>query len=169
MRRILMLGLLLINGSVVNANDLDLARKLEIETNAIEQVGVKPVPGVFNVALFQGQIPVPNRFLVVMAGSGGGIEFNSLNLEGPTGVIRVGRFEYFQSKYADKYKNLAKRELDKYGLKVVIFEPPHDVPRLAGIQTVVIHDSNQFLLITDQNPRLWEAMLDAYGRTIGAK
>ena len=123
---------------------------------------------VFYINIFRGEMPIPvryklnNRAIDVH-------EFNSNPLPGvkkPIGFIRTGMFKEFMSAYYNQFTGRAKTEEIMYGLHVTIYESNKSKVALKSLKTVLIHDSKEFILITDENSNLWKFMLSSYCKNL---
>lgn len=146
-----------------------------------------PVPGeisniisrskVFYVDVFNGPWPIPDRY-EVMGSSGGGMVrmvsppqtclIGAHVCKKPIGVIRYGKFEkhggpadveQIAPKSGVKFSKDAKSVNKVYhGLKIrILTQRLGNNP--APLQTVVIYNNDEYVLIADQNKDLWKCML----------
>lgn len=151
------------------ANGSGLPDVWQNETARIRSVVYDNSKSVYFIRVFGGLIPLPDRYVLTVT-SGPVLEFNS-RLEvslvpEPTGYIRAGMYQDYLDIYASQFDNRKTTDVDSRGgeLEITLFHPPEGVPALARINTILIHDAKQFLLISDQNPELWKAMLEVYER-----
>jgi hypothetical protein len=158
--------LLLTNGIVSGATVS--AVEVEKEIANIEAADHVGADGIFFIRIFNGLIPIPNRFVINHVTLDGIIELHSMIL-GTTpqipGSITVGPYDKFASRYSNRLTKLKHTDSILSGLHVSVYDTPKGVPIQAEEdKTIVIHDDKQFILILDQNKDLWNAMLKAYVR-----
>lgn len=120
---------------------------------------------VYFVRLFDGLVPVPKRYVLIGRASGVH-ELNSFDLPGAhssvSGVIRLGSLDNYEavrkSYSADRFKVT---ETSRGRVVVERLVPIGEKGRSgSGITHVIVRGDKEFLLVADENGRLWEAMLD---------
>lgn len=95
-------------------------------------------------------------------------EEDAANLPDVTGTIAVREYDQEARELAIKGTGslIAKRAFTKAGLTIVELAPSPELkaqfPNWAQLKMFAIHDGEQMLTVSDENPLLWKAMLDAY-------
>lgn len=155
-------------GTVIEAiveTTIDKARTeaIDAELAAIRASGHGESESVFFIDIFDGYMPIPNRFVPFASSPG---QFNSRSIfSSPvgslialSGTIQIGRFNAENQPPSippDGFQLCSESTHSLYGLTVVMWE-------FETFSQVHIHDDVEFIRITDDNKQLWRAMIDSW-------
>ncbi len=110
---------------------------------------------IFFLRIFDGFMPVPNRYVVTSPGTLRAMSRRPEDVDGLPGNISFGpRSELPQFSEEDP-EPCATTEFTRYGLNVEIRD-------YRGVRWVALYDDSEYLRIADLNLSLWEAMLDVW-------
>ena len=110
---------------------------------------------IFFLRIFDGFMPVPNRYVVNGPGTLRAMSRRPEDALGLTGSMHFGpRSELPQFSDEDP-EPCAQAEFTRHGLNV-------EVRDYRGVRWVVLYDDSEYLSIVDFNHDLWEAMLDVW-------
>lgn len=150
----------------------------EIQTNLLQVEELAEVKFVLSghaknvhfVKVFDGIIPVPNRYTLI-ASESSRHEFYGSSNQGITkdlyGHIVFGNYKkdaVFLKKLLPSDKHIKERT-NKYELQVILYEL-HLSSGIDGKYTVVlIHDESDYMVVSDSNNKLWVTMLFVYSKS----
>lgn len=151
-------------GSIIEASvERARAEAMNAELAAIQASSRGESEAVFFVDIFDGLMPIPNRFVPLARSPG---QFNSRSIFGSpleslvalSGTIQIGQLSSENQpplSPPEGFKPCNESTQSLHGLTAVIWE-------FESFSHVYIHDDMEFIRITNENKQLWRAMIDSW-------
>ena len=143
--------------NISNINE-QFANEIKLITNSKRDS--KQYEHVYFVKIFNGYIPIPNRF-ELLSEYYDYHHFESKTLPGSIIIGNVNDIDVHRSSRSND-SDIEVKRTSKYGLNITKVIPESEFKNLGKVIQVIIYGDSHYLSIVDTNDGLWEAMLNKW-------